>query len=311
MLSPSTRRFSLARLFGALGLASLALAACKEEGIDMDAFPDAAAQTVCQAVINECDCQYENPGTYDLCVAILTAGGVGQIEAIDGTGLAFDGVCAQEAIDGIDGLNCKTPADLAGDEGACERPCKIWYGPMGKGGTCTSVQGNDNCKQGLTCGPNQICVDPCDEDDVPGVGEACFLGVCEAGAYCDDFNNPLQPVCVALPTDGQPCFEDPNEGFYRCAPNHFCDQATDPANPVCVELPGLGEACPGSVCSEDLICDAVSDPLNPVCIDRPDLGEECFQFQCDFGLACDTDVDPAICVNLPPVVCNYYDGIDP
>jgi len=297
-------RFSLVA-----ALASFVLSACQDKGIDIDAFPEAGARTVCQAVINECDCDYDNPGTFDLCVAVLTAGAVGQNEALDGTGLSYDGVCAQEIIDDIDDLNCKTPADLVGEGDACEAPCKLWYGPMGKGATCTSVPGFDNCKQGLECGGNQICVDPCDEDEVPGVGDTCFLGECEDGAYCDDFTDPLQPVCVALPTEGEACFEDPDEGFFRCAPDHICDEATDPANPVCVLLPDLGEACPNFACRDDLLCDA-TDPANPQCAPRPGLGEECLNFQCDEGLACDTDQEPAVCVNLPPVVCNFYDGVD-
>ncbi|NJK31261.1 MAG: hypothetical protein HC927_01955 [Deltaproteobacteria bacterium] len=186
----------------------------------------------------------------------------------------------------------------------CEEPCKIWHGPMGKGGSCEIVNGIDNCKQGLVCGGDGVCVNPCAEPDLPKTGEACAPSIgCVETAYCDGETNPLYPTCVALPGNGQPCAEQ--FGDYLCAPDLVCDQLSDPDAPTCSLLPGVGEEClGGTACAEDLYCDVMQAPA--VCAALPTLGEPCVFGFCDAPYVCNLD---DVCAEPPPAVCNYYGGL--
>ncbi|MBC8068969.1 MAG: hypothetical protein IAG13_11600 [Deltaproteobacteria bacterium] len=275
---------------------SLGLFACKDDGIDTNQYADALPSTVCDAVV-ECNCEYPGGALYDHCVAQLevSAKTLAELNGVDG--LQFDGECAQKEIDAIGSLGCGVP--VFDPEAKCKAPCKVWHGPMDEGGTCTSINGYDNCKQGMTCDEG-VCVHPCDEADLPKVGEPCAPEFgCDENAWCDAETAPLFPVCAALPGIGQPCVESLG---YACAEDLMCD-TSDPGTPVCAALPGLGEECPLGACSDDLFCDVTAAP--PVCSVLPALGEACPLGLCAAPNSCEDEV----CVAPRASVCGYYSGV--
>ncbi len=290
---------SLVALFS---VSLVGLSACKAEEISTSEYVERLAVEVCSDV-EECSCEYPEGSLYDHCINQLLVGGRTLSELNEVEGLQFDGECAQKAIDTIDALGCGIP-DFDPDA-ACEKPCKIWHGPMGTGGTCTAINGNDNCKQGLACNGN-VCVDPCAEPNLPDLGQLCAPEFgCDEGLYCDDQTSPLAPTCVRLPAENEACLE-PDFFGPSCGEGLVCDQVTDPANPICIGLPGLGDECPSSACEEGLFCDSAVMPA--VCAVLPTLGQACPGFDCEFPYDCNAD---QLCVEPQPAVCGYYGGLPP
>lgn len=280
----------------ALVVVSFALAACKEDGIEVGKYVEALPTEVCDQ-ITVCNCDYPNGAQYDHCRSTLSVD-LETLAEINGVeGLSFDGECAQKEIDAVGSLGCGVP--VFDPDAKCEEPCKVWFGPMGKGGTCTTINGYDNCKQGLTC-ENGACVHPCEEPDLPKQGEACSLQYgCAEGLYCDGETSPLFPVCAVLPGVGQPCVV--SLGF-ACAEDLACD-TTDPDAPTCVALPGAGEECPLGQCAEGLYCDPNEAPAT--CAEPPGLGEDCPLGVCALPNMC----EDGTCVAPRPAVCGYYGGL--
>lgn len=294
---PSPLRIYVApRLFASLGL-SLGLLACKDDGIELKAYNDSWPATVCEAVL-ACNCEYPNGALLDHCRAQLEVAAETLAELNGVEGLTFDGVCAQKEIDAVGSLGCGVPVPEADAE--CEKPCKVWHGPMGKGATCTSINGYDNCKQGLSCSDG-VCVNPCAEPDLPNVGEACALQYgCAEGAWCDGETMPLFPVCAALPGAGSPCAE--SDFGFLCAEDLFCD-TSEPDAPVCAAFPGLGDECPDGACAEGLFCDTTEMPF--VCANPPTLGQECPIGFCEAPFLC----EDGECIQPRPAVCGNYGGL--
>ncbi len=291
---------SLSRIVAALAV-SLGLFACKDDPIDTGRYAEVLPSTVCDAVI-ACGCDYPNGAMLDHCVSQLgvNASTLAEINSVEG--LSFDGGCAQREIDAIGSLGCGVPTPV--DDARCEKPCKVWHGPMGRGGTCTSINGYDNCKQGLACSDG-VCVDPCAEPDLPRINEPCAVEFgCDEGAFCDGVTSPLYPICVALPLAGQPCIEN----VLLCAEDLFCD-TTDADAPLCAALAGIGEECPDGVCAQGAFCDLTETPA--VCTAPPTLGQECMVGFCAAPYLC----EDGTCIEPRPTVCGYYggipDGIDP
>jgi hypothetical protein len=275
---------------------SLSVLACKDDGIDANQYVETLPSTVCDAVV-ACNCDYPGGALYDHCVSQLEVGASTLAELNDVDGLQFDGACAQKEIDAIGSLGCGVPE--FDPDAKCKVPCKVWHGPMGEGGTCTSINGYDNCKQGMTC-EDGVCVHPCAEADLPKAGEPCAPEFgCDENLWCDAVSAPLFPVCAALPGLGQPCVE---EIGYACAEDLACD-TTDPSAPICAALPGLGDECPLGACSDDLFCDVTAAP--PVCSVLPALGEACPLGLCAVPNSCEDEV----CVAPRPAVCGYYSGV--
>jgi hypothetical protein len=293
---PRSMTSRVPRLIALFGL-SLGVLACKDENIDTGQYVDSWSSTVCDAVV-ACSCDYPNGALYDHCLAELGVSGSTLAELNHVEGLKFDGECAQKEIDAIGSLGCEVP--LPDPDAECKTPCKVWYGPMGKGGTCTSINGYDNCKQGLSCGEG-ACVDPCDEPNLPKVGQACAPAYgCVEDAYCDTMTTPLYPTCAALPKAGVPCV-DTDFGLL-CAKDLVCD-TSDPGAPVCAALPGVGEECPVGVCAEGLYCNNAQNPA--VCAQAPTLGDACPLGLCEAPYQC----EDAECVKPRPAVCGYYGGV--
>jgi hypothetical protein len=259
----------------------------------VDAYVDEAAKDVCDKVI-ACSCEYPNGANLEHCLGQLTVtlDSTSQLNLVEG--LSFDGDCADKAIAEFDKIGCGvTPFE---PDAKCEAPCKLWYGPVGKGGTCSG--GHDNCKQGLVCGNDSICVDPCAKPKLPKVGEVCgsLLG-CIEGAFCD-LENGLNPVCVPLPIAGQPCATDSS----LCAAGLYCD-TTDPDAKICATLPALGEECTFQ-CGANLYCDNAQSPA--VCAAVPSLGQDCPLGGCLAPYVCNSK---QVCEEPPPQVCGFYGGL--
>jgi hypothetical protein len=280
-----------------LALSFVGIIACKTEGSSVGESADKLAKEVCDAIV-ECDCQYPNGSLYEHCLAEIAVSfdSAAQINLVEG--LSFDGACADEAVAEIRERACGVT--IVDPEAKCEAPCKLWYGPMGKGGTCSDVNGSDNCKQGLVCGDEGVCVDPCAEPSLPAIGEPCapFLG-CVEGAFCDT-DTGLTPVCQALPLAGQPCTSQDE----LCAEGLVCDTTSDPENEVCATLPVQGEECLDFQCARGLYCDDGATP--PTCATMPTLGQPCPFGACQAPYVCN---DEQTCADAPPAICWYYEGL--
>lgn len=292
---------SFARLSGSLAFLTLGLGltlgGCKEEKTGVNGFVDGLSRSVCDAVV-ECDCEYPGGSNYDHCLQQLGVGSSTLAELNEVEGLRFDGDCADRQISEIGRLGCGV--FMADPNAECERPCKVWVGPMEKGGTCTTVNGYDNCSQGLSC-DNGVCVDPCEEPDLPQIGEPCAVQFgCEEGAWCNDVDTPLLPVCAALPGDGEACLAA--EQGYACDVDLMCD-TSDLDAPICMALPGVGEECPTGTCDVDLFCDVAAAPA--VCAALPGLGDLCPQGICTAPNLC----EGGLCVEPRPQVCGLYTGV--
>ena len=290
-----------ARATGSLAFLTLTLGlgigGCKDEETEVGGYVDSWSRRVCDAVV-ECSCDYPGGSNYDHCLQQLGVGIATQSELNDVEGLRFDGECADRQVSEIGKLGCGV--FMPDPDAECQRPCKVWVGPMGEGATCTSVNGVDNCHQGLVCGQG-VCVNPCAEPDLPAVGEPCASQFgCEEGAWCDDVRVPLLPTCATLPLEGQTCL-GPEQGF-ACNVDLICD-LTDPDAPVCASLPGEGEECPTGSCAEDLFCDNTEVPA--VCVTPPSLGDLCPQGLCAAPNLCEA----GLCVEPRPQVCGFYGGV--
>lgn len=278
-----------------LALSFAGLFACNNE-TSVEAAGDKLAKEVCEAVI-ACNCEYPNGALYEHCFGELTVAFDSGAQSNILEGLRFDGDCADEAAATIKDLSCGVT--IVDPDAKCESPCKLWYGPMGKGATCTTVNGFDNCKQGLTCGGDGVCIDPCAEPHLPKVGELCEQSLgCVEGAFC----NPevdLNPVCQLLPAAGEPCTAKDD----LCAEGLICD-GTDPKNRVCTPPPGVGAECIDFQCAEGLYCDSSKMPA--VCAAAPTLGQPCPLGGCQAPYVCNGD---QVCVEPPPQICGYYGGL--
>jgi hypothetical protein len=277
-----------------LALSFAGLLACNNE-TSTDAFVDQGSKEICDAVI-ACNCEYPNGAVYDHCIAQLTVNGDALVQTNRLEGLSFDGDCADEAVAAIKELGCGV--NIADPDAKCTAECKLWYGPMGKGATCVNVEGFDNCKQGLRCGSEGVCIDPCAEPKLPKIGEVCgtLLG-CVEGAFCDTASS-INAVCQPLPAAGQPC--TPQEE--RCLEGLICD-TSDPDVRVCVVPPGVGAECILGQCATGLFCDNAAMPA--VCAAPPTLGAACLGF-CQAPYVCSADL---VCIEPPPQVCGYYGGL--
>lgn len=289
------------RVTGSFALLSLAIGlgvgGCKDEETNVSGYVDAWSRKVCDAVL-ECSCDYDGGAQMDHCLSQLGVAGSTEAELNQVEGLKFDGECADRQLSELERLGCGVL--VADPDAKCERPCKVWHGPMGTGATCTGINGYDNCGQGLVCDEG-VCVNPCAEPDLPRIGEPCAAGFgCEEGAWCDVASTPLAPVCAALPLAGQPCLAD--TFGYACGEGLQCD-LSDPDAPVCAAPPGLGEECPDGLCAEDLYCNTTEAPA--VCAALPGLSESCPLGVCAAPNLC----EGGICVEPRPQVCGFYGGV--
>jgi len=307
----------LARI-SAVSLLCLSVGGCAEdEGISESEYISSSVENVCSLIFS-CACEDLDPDyTQDRCVETRTQSAevMAQVAEIDG--LSFDGECGEEQVNELIGAACDPAAVSQNADAVCERPCKLYYGPMKAGESCEEgTSGRDNCKQGLRCVAG-LCEDPCDEILPANIGELCFALACVEGAWCD-VSVPYAPVCAARPGFNQPCADtnpEPDVTSYLCLDGLYCDGATDPMNPICLAYPDVGEECPAGDCAGGAFCDFTLTPQ--MCVDIPGIAEAC-TFICEPGSFCDTDfcpagldceMDPSLfeptCMENGPAVCAW------
>ena len=278
-----------------MALALVGPGACGES-ISADAFNADITKQICDAVV-VCECEYPTGGSYEHCLTDvgLTWEAIAQLNLV--AGLKFDGDCADDILAQVGEIGCGQESVESDVE--CKKPCKSWYGPVGKGGTCTFLDTSDNCQQGLVCagGGGGVCVDPCEEPERPAVGEACSdILECVDGAYC---NTDVYPsaICAVLPQAGQLCAD------LRCGAGLICDDR-DPIKNICATPPGIGDPCLSFICGTGLYCDYSKTP--ETCAALPMLGEECPVGECKEPFLC--NVETLVCEEAPPAICIAYDG---
>jgi hypothetical protein len=124
----------------------------------------------------------------------------------------------------------------------CEQDCSIFYGDQPEGAACEAVGHRmSDCRQGLVCGADRVCHQPCEaplvayENDYCGPKRGMWFVSCDTGLACigDGTCQPAQPT-------NSPC-----DATTACAVGNWCDEAAG----ICVsELPD------GSSCAEHEQC---------------------------------------------------------
>lgn len=218
--------------------------------------------------------------------------------------LTFDGAAGSRCLSEVSAAACDKYMNRCGE--AAVRPnsdlgqgclddmdCKP--GPGGASARCAG----SGC--GMTCQLAGVLNGPC-------LGGYCFPGAwcdrtanlcrapqpagssctsssgCDGNSYCDT----VQELCVALPTDGQPC----RTGSPRCAESTWCDYSANPD--ICRAKLGAGMSCSSSdACLSTAFCDFSKSPA--ICELRRGQGGSCTSLsQCQDGLRCSQN----LCVPL-------------
>jgi hypothetical protein len=257
-------------------------------GVNKKQLPQETAQTICDLIFS-CNCDQAIIASKQECVTYLEETTQLAIDEAEVHGLSYDD------------LNCDPSYPEVDPDAQCKRPCKTFHGPVGKAGTCTQVLGAwDNCKQGLVCDGDGVCVNPCDEIPLPVVGEFCYGGECDEGAWCS-FADPAFPTCAALPGVGIGCTP-----FGECREDLFCDFSMGGTG-ICAAFPGQGQPCPAFECAEGLVCDTSITP-DPLCALLPGAGQMCISGQCAKDTFCNGD---GVCEINSAIVCGLWAPVDP
>jgi len=172
-----------------------------------------------------------------------------------------------EACDDALGPQCKPGYLCDGAEAVCVAVTNSPTEPHAIGDECDPTSGTD-------CYPND-----CRADDAgvyrcqpyPTLGQDCSdpLTCAFGDSYCD-----ISQVCLALPTDGEPCGVDGFTGMAQwCADDMFCDNTQEP--PVCAPRAGPGETCDGA-CQAGLSCRCTDEACSSRLCQRPRVhGQTC------------------------------------
>jgi hypothetical protein len=183
------------------------------------------------------------------------------------------GVCVDPCTPIAVGERCFFGTTICGPGRYCDHDREVCLELAGVGGPCTF---NDECVEGLVCGPDDLCV------AAAGAGEACDRVDCQAGLACVPVDGLW--VCGAVPGEGEPC-----GASFSCAEGLFCGYPTN----VCERYSESGGSCAGSMrCAEGLDCES------EVCRSAPGEGEPC-EVACELGFEC----EDAVCVREVPLLC--------
>lgn len=142
----------------------------------------------------------------------------------------------------------------------CEIDCQIFFGTVEAGAPCEAVGFHmSDCQQGLLCGADRVCHDPCDtplvapEDGFCGPVRGMWFVECDAGLACDAAGR-----CVLAQPLGAAC-----DSMSPCAAGTWCQPSTAsciaqaPAGDPCTH----DDECQSRVCSEG----ACYQPESPEC----------------------------------------------
>lgn len=219
-----------------LGSLFAALIGCvaTESGPSLDDAPTLLAEAVCDAQA-ACDCAES-----DLLIEYSTQG-----ECLESYAELYheDPVpdstwhpeCFLEQVEAVETLGCDQM-----DSDPRHRGCRALRGPREAGESCTTSWFGHNCRSGLWCSLEGVCVVE-QPFDPAGLGESCAGdALCESDLVCRD------DVCGELPTAGEACTS-------RCGEGLECDEGT------CRPKAGLGQSCEngcgiGLSCDDDGLC---------------------------------------------------------
>jgi hypothetical protein len=228
-------------------------------------YPAVHADVLCDLQI-ECAC--ETPLPEDECREILGRGIESSVATSSDSGLAFDPVCAGEAIDAASELGCGSIVDVP--PASCS-PCPLYHGSGKVGETCTVFDDGryDDCDRGLRC-DGAVCFDPC---TTVGEGEDCSSQQCGPGLFCaytdpdeEEHGNEPTAACMAAAQLGEACSTS-----LLCDVGLACSNAAE-----CIEWAGgqSGDPCMYG-CAEGLLCDTTVNGGGGECRPRGITGDPC------------------------------------
>ena len=137
-------------------------------------------------------------------------------------GLKLNRDCKERLVDWHP-LELSCPADPKPWLQGCENSCSVYFGTASLGEACELVGPHmSSCRDGLQCGADEACHEPCDAPTVATLGQPCSYGrgvgavTCEPGSRCGGTG-----ACIAAPQPGEPCDD---EG--RCDTQGYCQGGT-------------------------------------------------------------------------------------
>lgn len=209
------------------------------------------AVRICSTLFNCCEDSHLSPGCDEAKVREYLRA---SIEAAEAAGLIFDP-------DSFAAGNhtCSEVAEF-GSVLQCGPDSQIYHGHQSEGAPCESVGHRmSDCAQGLVCGADRVCHQPCDiphvapENGFCGPVRGMWFVTCGPGLVCDDDNETCQPA----PAVDEECLSPTT----ICATEAWCESGT-----CAVDLPG-GSACNDhSQCQSDECRDGICyEPTSAVC----------------------------------------------
>ncbi len=186
------------------------------------------------------------------CVDEVTPWAESWAEAAKQAGLTYDRACV-DRIWTTWASECPSDPELGWI--GCADECQFYHGDAGTGEAC-EVYGMrmSSCNQGLVCGVDRTCHEPCDAPGPGGLGEACGLAYGSAGVSCSDGLACVAGACIEAANTGEPCSPE-----LACDSASFCDPETSQCQ---ARLP------PGAECSDHEMCEF------GVCVDGACVAEQ-------------------------------------
>jgi hypothetical protein len=203
-------------LLGAALAAALTVAACSPSEDDDHGLAGVIAEAICEQYY-ECDCEVHDPEPHAdraACLAEWRMNMDHTLSELDLGGLTYAPDCVDGYLESLEDRGCKTREETPGSE--CSGPCSFYHGTVSHGQACEGSPFASNCAPGLVCWIGHVCLEPCDWNEGPGLGEPCDIYACgPSGLYCD-VSVPGAEVCREQKQNGSAC-EVPSECLsYNC-----------------------------------------------------------------------------------------------
>jgi hypothetical protein len=176
-------------------------------------------------------------------------------------GLVFSAVCVEALASArMDATTLDCPSLASGTFATCEDDCQIFHGDQPEGAACEAYGHRmSDCAQGLVCGADRVCHQPCEipfiapEGGFCGAARGMWFVQCDAGLSCN-----AEGLCEAAQPLGGPCSADVD-----CAIGGWCDASVG----ACASDNAGGTACERhEQCTSD-VCKAgvCFEPESPEC----------------------------------------------